>query len=148
MDFPLIPPDISYLAQITHLSTTWDTSDCFRLFYQTLSSQSIASAFDTTLTFFCPTREAFAYFNNEDYERLLYEPIWTRHATELLLNHMHPGAKTQQELVELTESGQDTITMLNGATYELSARFGVPRIQNGILETARVEFGDLVGVEG
>ena len=149
IDFPLFPPYISDLTQITHLSTTWDTSDCFRFFLRSsLSSEIVALMFNTTLTFFCPTREAFASFNNEDFNRLL-DPIWIRHAAEFVLNHMHAGAKTQEELAEWADSGQDTITMLNGATYEFSASFGVPRIKNVVKnETAHVEFGNLVGLDG
>jgi hypothetical protein len=132
------------MVELTAFSTTWDTGDCFRFFRQTLlSSERISLVFNTTLTHFCPTREAFAFFNNEDFNRLL-EPIWVRHAEEFLFNHISAGAQTRQELVNQAPS---YITMLNGQTYELRKSEELPRIKNGN-EQARSEFGDLIAMDG
>jgi hypothetical protein len=126
------------------MSTTWQTGDCFRFFRQTLlSSEDISLMFNTTLTHFCPTEEAFGYFNNLDFNRLL-EPIWVRHAQEFLFNHLSAGARTRQELVDAAPS---YITMLNGQTYELRKSGPRPRIKNGS-EQARSEFGDLIAMDG
>lgn len=147
MDFPLFPPWISDFTEFTGLipDTQYDTSDCFRFFRQALlSSEEIALMFNTTLTHFCPTREAFAEFNNEDFNRLL-EPIWVRHATEFLLNMIAPGARTRRELVAAAPT---TITMLSGETYELRKSGTRPRIKNGPNEQARSEFGDLIALDG
>jgi hypothetical protein len=66
-------------------TTTWDTTDCFRFFRQSLlSSEVIALTLNTTLTFFCPTtREAFASFYNlarsdvgSSWYRILVEPFF------------------------------------------------------------------------
>ena len=93
---------------------------------------------------FCPTREAFALFNNEDFNRLL-EPIWVRHATEFLLNHMTMPALTRAQLVEQAPT---MITMLNGAQYELKRSGDLPRIKNSKDEQARSEFGDIIALDG
>jgi hypothetical protein len=144
LDFVLKPPFISDFVEFTHMSTTWQTGDCFRFFRQTLlSSEDISLMFNTTLTHFCPTEEAFGYFNNLDFNRLL-EPIWKRHATEFLLNHITAGAYTRQQLVNAAPS---YITMLNGATYDLRKSGARPRIKNGN-EQARSEFGDLIAMDG
>jgi len=74
----------------------------------------------------------------------LLEPIWVRHATEFLFNHISAGAKTRQELVNEAPS---YITMLNGATYELRKSGTRPRIKNG-KEQGRSEFGDLIALDG
>ena len=108
-----------------------------------LDSEDIAIAVNDTLTHFCPVREAFAYFNNEDFNRLL-EPIWVRHAEEFLMNHISKGARTRQELVNEAPS---YITMLNGETYELRKSGPRPRIKNG-KEQARSEVGDLIAMDG
>ena len=145
MNFPLFPPFISDFTRFTPLSTTYDTSDYNRLFIATLlSSEDIALMFNTTLTVFAPDRQAFATFNNEDYGRLL-EPIWVRHATEFLMNHISSPARTREELVA---SAPGYITMLNGATYELRKSAQVPRIKNGPQEQARVYFGDIIALDG
>jgi len=144
MDLPVYPPFISDFTEFTAFSTSWDTSDCFRFFRQSLlSSEDISKMFDSSLTMFCPSRVAFAQFNNEDFNRLL-EPIWVRHATEFLLNHMTMPALTREELVNLAPS---MITMLNGAEYELRRSGDMPRIKNSN-EQARSEFGDLIALDG
>jgi hypothetical protein len=144
LDDPLSPPFISDFTYFTSITTSWDTKDCHRFFAQTvLSSEDIALMFNTTLTFFCPTVEAFTFFTNEDFQRLL-EPIWVRHATEFLLNHFSSPAMTRNELVNMAPG---SITMLNGATYELRKSGTRPRIKNGN-EQGRSEFGDLIAVDG
>ena len=144
MDFPLFPPFISDIVEFTYISTSWDTRDCVKFFRQSLlSSEDISSMFQTTLTHFCPTREAFAYFNNEDFQRLL-EPIWVRHATEFLFNHISAGAKTRQDLVNEAPS---SITMLNGETYELGKSGDEFLIKNGN-DQGRSQFGDLIALDG
>ncbi|KAG7364083.1 fasciclin domain containing protein [Nitzschia inconspicua] len=144
IDYPLFPPSITDFAFFTPLSTNHDTSDCFRLFRQCiLSSSDIADMFNTTLTTFCPTREAFAFFNNEDFQRLL-EPVWYRHACEFLFNHMTSPAQTREELVA---RAPDHITMLNGATYQLRKSGDTVRLKNGN-EEARSQFGDLIALDG
>lgn len=99
--------------------------------------------FNSSLTTFCPTRDAFAFFNNEDFNRLL-EPIWYRHACEFLFNHITVPAMTRAELVAMSPT---EITMLNGATYELRKSGDRPRLKNGN-EEARSEFGDLIALDG
>jgi uncharacterized surface protein with fasciclin (FAS1) repeats len=113
-----------------------------------LTSEDIATHLNSTLTVLAPTREAFAQFNNEDYQRFL-EPVWQRHATEFLLNHISTPAMTREELVaQAALSG--TITMLNGKTYELttSSYGSTPRVRNGDTETGSVYFGDLIALNG
>jgi uncharacterized surface protein with fasciclin (FAS1) repeats len=145
MDFPLFPPYCSDFLFFSPISTDIDTSDYYRFFRQALlSSQDISTIFNTTLSVWAPTREAFTTFNNEDFNRLL-EPIWVRHATEFLLNHISPGAKTRQEWVDMAPG---TITMLNGATYEMRKSGSDPRIRNGPTEQGRSYFGDLVALDG
>jgi len=144
MNLPLYPPFASDFAFLNPISTSWDTSSCFRFFREVLlSSQEISEMFNTTITLFCPTQDAFELFNREDFKRLL-EPIWSRHATEFLLNHMSGPAMTRAELVAQAPSH---ITMLNGATYELRKSGPRPRIKNGINQ-ARSEFGDLIAMDG
>jgi hypothetical protein len=128
------------------MSTSWDTSDCFRFFRQTLlSSEDIALMFNTTVTLWCPTREAFDVFNNEDFNRLL-EPIWVRHAQEFLLNHMSSPARTRNDFVNMAPGA---IEMLNGAVYELRKSGTRPRIKNTFgSEQGRSEFGDLIALDG
>lgn len=144
LDYPLFPPYITDFAFFTPKSTNIDTSDCYRFFTQCkLSSDVISEMFNSTLTAFCPTREAFANFNNNDFERLL-SPDWYRHACEFLFNHMTTGAHTRNELVF---QAPRRITMLNGQTYNLRKTGDRPRIQNGN-EEARSEFGDLIALDG
>jgi uncharacterized surface protein with fasciclin (FAS1) repeats len=144
MDYPLFPPFITDFAFFTPISTDVDTSDCFRFFRQCiLSSEDIAAMFNTTLTTFCPTREAFALFNNEDFNRLL-EPEWYRHACEFLFNHMTMPAMTRAELTAIAPSH---IKMLNGQTYELRKSGDRVRIKNGN-EQGRSDFGDLIAMDG
>lgn len=100
--------------------------------------------FNTSLTMFCPSREAFEVFNNEDFNRLL-EPKWERHATEFLLNHITAGARTREELVA---EAPGFITMLNGATYELRRSGDRPRIKNTKFEQGRSEYGDIIALDG
>jgi uncharacterized surface protein with fasciclin (FAS1) repeats len=92
---------------------------------------------------FCPTRQAFASFNNEDFNRLL-SPDWYRHACEFLLNHITAGDFTRNELVH---QAPRRITMLNGQTYNLRKSGDRPRIQNGG-EEGKSEFGDLIALDG
>jgi hypothetical protein len=144
VNYPLTPPFASDFAFLMPISTTWDTTDCYRFFRQALlTSEDISNMFNTTITLWCPTTEAFAFFNNEDFNRLL-EPIWVRHATEFLMNHMSSPALTRRELVAMAPG---YITMLNGATYELRKSGTRPRIKNG-REQGRSEFGDLISVDG
>jgi uncharacterized surface protein with fasciclin (FAS1) repeats len=144
LDFPLFPPFITDFAFFTPISTNIDTSDCYRFFRQCLlNSEDIAALFNTTLTVLCPTREAFAFFNNEDFNRLL-EPIWYRHACEFLMNHMTSPSMTRAEMAALAPSH---ITMLNGATYQLRKSGDRPRIKNGD-EEGRSNFGDLIALDG
>ncbi len=145
MDLPVYPPFISDFTEFTAVSTTWDTGDCFRFFRQTLlSSEEISIEANSSLTMFCPTREAFAAFNNEDFNRLL-EPVWVRHATEFLLNHITTPALTREDLVNRAPT---MITMLNGAEYELKRSGDLPRIKNSKNEQARSQFGDLIALDG
>lgn len=144
LNYPLFPPYITDFAFFTPISTNVDTSDCYRFFAQCLlSSEDISEMFNSTLTLFCPTREAFTYFNNEDFNRLL-SPDWYRHACEFLFNHMTMGDHTRAELIAMAPS---RITMLNGEIYNLRRSGDRPRIQNG-LEEARSEFGDLIAMDG
>ena len=144
MDFPLFPPKISDFTEFMPWSTNIDTTDCFRFFRQTLlSSQDIADMVGSNITMWCPTREAFSLFNNEDFQRLL-EPIWVRHSEEFLLNHISAPALTRNELVAMAPGN---ITMLNGKTYELRKSGPRPRIKNGN-EQGRSEFGDIVAIDG
>ena len=145
MDLPVYPPFISDFTEFTAFSTSYDTSDCYRFFrLALLSSEEIADTYNSTLTMFCPTRQAFALFNNEDFQRLL-EPQWKRHGTEFLLNHITSPALTREELVALAPS---TITMLNGEQYELKRSGDVVRIKNTEFEQARAEFGDIMALDG
>ena len=144
LNYPLFPPYITDFAFFTPISTDVDTSDCYRFFAQCqLASEDIAEIFNTTLTVFCPTREAFANFNNEDFNRLL-SPDWYRHACEFLLNHITAGDYTRNELVH---QAPRRITMLNGQSYNLRKTGDRPRIQNGN-EEGRSEFGDLIALDG
>lgn len=144
LDYPLFPPYITDFAFFTPISTDVDTSDCYRFFTQCqLGSEDIAEIFNTTLTVFCPTRQAFVNFNNEDFNRLL-SPDWYRHACEFLLNHITAGEFTRNELVMQSPR---QITMLNGQTYNLRKSGDRPRIQNGD-EEGRSDFGDLIALDG
>lgn len=144
LDYPLFPPSITDFAFFTPISTDVDTSDCYRFFAQCqLHSDDIAEIFNTTLTVFCPTRQAFANFNNEDFNRLL-SPDWYRHACEFLFNHITAGDFTRNELVH---QAPRRITMLNGQTYNLRKTGDRPRIQNGN-EEGRSNFGDLIALDG
>jgi hypothetical protein len=145
LDLPVYPPFVSDFVEFTAFSTSWDTSDFFRFFRGSLlSSEDISKMFNSSLTVFCPTREAFSLFNNEDFQRLL-EPVWVRHATEFLLNHITIPALTREELVNRAPS---MITMLNGASYELKRSGERPRIKNSKNEQARSDFGDLIALDG
>jgi uncharacterized surface protein with fasciclin (FAS1) repeats len=145
LDLPVYPPFVSDLAEITAFSTSWDTSDCYRFFRQALlTSQDISQTYNSSVTVFCPTRDAFALFNNEDFNRLL-EPIWVRHATEFLMNHITVPALTREELVNRAPA---MLTMLNGAEYELRRSGDRPRIKNSKNEQARSDFGDLIALDG
>jgi uncharacterized surface protein with fasciclin (FAS1) repeats len=145
MDLPVYPPFISDFTQFTAWSTSYDTSDCYRFFrLALLSSEEISQMFNTSLTMFCPTRQAFAEFNNEDFARLL-EPQWKRHGTEFLLNHISSPALKREDLLALAPS---TITMLNGEEYELKRSGDAVRIKNTENEQARTEFGDLIALDG
>lgn len=144
LDYPLFPPTITDFAFFTPISTNVDTSDCFRFFRECkLSSDDIADMFNSTLTVFCPTREAFTFFNYEDFNRLL-SPDWYRHACEFLMNHIMLGAMTREELVA---EAPRQIQMLNGAVYNLRKSGDRPRIQNQN-EEGRSNFGDLIALDG
>lgn len=144
LNYPLFPPYITDFAFFSPISTDVDTSDCYRFFTQCqLSSDVISEMFNSTLTAFCPTRLAFAAFNNEDFNRLL-SPDWYRHACEFLFNHIILNDYTRNELVH---QAPRRITMLNGQTYNLRKTGDRPRIQNGN-EEARSEFGDLIALDG
>jgi uncharacterized surface protein with fasciclin (FAS1) repeats len=93
---------------------------------------------------FCPTREAFGLFNNEDFQRLL-EPVWVRHATEFLLNYFTAPALTREELLNRAPT---MITMLNGQEYELKKSGDKVRIKNTDFEQARTVFGDIIALDG
>ena len=41
-----------------------------------------------------------------------------------------------------------TITLLNGATYEMRKNGDFPRIRNGPTEQAKAHFGDLIALDG
>ena len=145
MDFPLFPPFASDFTFFTAISTEHDTSDMYKMFVQTLlTSEDIATMFNTTLTVFVPSRDAFAKFNNEDFQRLV-EPIWVRHSTEFLLNHIHGKALSREELVAMAPS---RITMLNGQSYELRKSGTSPRLKNTETEQGKVYFGDLIALDG
>jgi len=144
LEYPLFPPYITDFAFFTPISTNIDTSDCYRFFTQCqLGSEVIAELYNTKLTVFCPTREAFSFFNNEDFQRLL-APDWYRHACEFLFNHITKGDLTRNELVF---QAPRKIEMLNGQVYDLRKSGDRPRIQNG-LEEGRSEFGDLIALDG
>jgi hypothetical protein len=145
MDAVLKPPFCSTFCFFTGTTTQYDTSDAYRFFVASgMTSEQIAIMFNTTLTVFAPAREAFAEFNNEDYQRLL-EPVWVRHATEFLLNHITTPAMTREELVA---KAPGTITMLNGITYELKKASTTPKIKNGETEVGQIYFGDLIALDG
>eukprot|EP00934_Nitzschia_sp_Nitz4_P007459 Nitzschia sp. Nitz4//scaffold230_size58257//28259//30405//NITZ4_006482-RA/size58257-augustus-gene-0.4-mRNA-1//1//CDS//3329543253//7449//frame0 len=145
MDLPIYPPFISDFTDLMYVSTTWDTSDCNRFWAQTLlTSEEVSKMFNSTLTMFCPTREAFAEFNNEAFQRLL-EPKWYRHSAEFLFNMISTPALTRAELLERAPS---TITMLNGLTYDLRKTGDLPRIKNGVSEQAKSHFGDIIALDG
>jgi hypothetical protein len=115
IDFPLRPPFASNFTKFTHMSTDIDTSDCFRFFRQTLlSSGDISDMFNSTVTLWCPTGDAFGFFPIE-YKNRLLTPEWVRHATEFLLNYMSKPARTRQEWVNMAPG---YIEMLNGANVE------------------------------
>jgi len=145
LDYPLFPPTITDFAFFTPISTNVDTSDCYRFFTQCrLSSRDIGEMYNSPkLTLFCPTREAFASWNNEDFNRLL-SPDWYRHACEFLKNHMTKGDFTREELVF---EAPRRITMINGEVYNLRKSGDRPRIQNGD-EEGRSNFGDLIAMDG
>mmetsp|Transcript_11766 Transcript_11766/g.27542 ORF Transcript_11766/g.27542 Transcript_11766/m.27542 type:complete len:702 (+) Transcript_11766:199-2304(+) len=144
LNYPLFPPYITDFAFFTPISTNIDTSDCYRFFAQCqLTSEDISEMFNSTLTLFCPTRDAFTFFNNEDFNRLL-SPDWYRHACEFLFNHLTLGDHTRAELVR---QAPRRIEMLNGAVYNLRKTGDRPRIQNGN-EEGRSNFGDLIALDG
>jgi uncharacterized surface protein with fasciclin (FAS1) repeats len=142
---PLKPPSIRDFTDFTWKSTGQDTGDCMKFFTNTNTYTTLLSETEgDKLTMFCPTREAFASFNNLDFGRLL-EPMWIRHATEFLLNMITSGRHTRAELIAKAPS---TITMLNGKTYDLRRTGDAPRIKNGPNEQARAWFGDLIATDG
>jgi len=145
IDMPLLPPSIRDFTDFTWKSTDQDTSDCMKVFTNSLvESRALAEQYGTKLTMFCPSGAAFKQFNNEDYQRLL-EPIWRRHCTEFLLNMITEGYHTRAELVTKAPS---TITFLNGATYDLRRTGELVRIKNGPGEQARSRFGDIIATDG
>jgi uncharacterized surface protein with fasciclin (FAS1) repeats len=130
------------LALYTSEVTSYEITDFYLYFVQALlTSEDIAAMFNDTLTVFAPTREAFSFFNNEDKARLL-EPIWIRHATDFLFNHISVPARTRDELHE-SGGPESKIQMLNGEIYQLRRRQGSPRIG-----TALIPFGDMIGLDG
>jgi len=143
---PLYPPFASDFADFTHVSTSWDTEVFYSLFREALlSSQEIAQQFNTTLTLFIPTAGAFENFSRLTQQRFL-EPIWKRHSLEFLLNHIGKGAQTRTEL--LAQAPDGTIDMLNGQTYSLRRSGARPRIRVSNNNQARVEFGDIIALDG
>lgn len=145
LNYPLFPPTVTDFAFFTPLSTNVDTSDCYRFFRQCkLTSEDILKMVNRTkLTLFCPTREAFAFFNNEDFNRLL-SPDWYRHACEFLMNHMTLGDHTRADLIA---QAPKKIIMVNKEVYNLRKTGDRPRLQNG-LEEGRSNFGDLIAKDG
>ena len=142
---PLEPPSIRHFTDFTWVSTTHDTSDCIKLFVNTLNfSRRISDRLGTKLTMFCPSRTAFDSFNREDWGRLL-EPMWIRHAEEFLFNMITEGAHTRAELIAKAPS---TIKMLNGAVYDLRRTGDAVRIKNGPNDQSRSWFGDLIATDG
>jgi uncharacterized surface protein with fasciclin (FAS1) repeats len=139
---PLKPPFVSDLALYTAEVTSYEISDFYSYFVQArMNSEDISTMFGSNLTVFAPTREAFTFFNNEDKSRLL-EPIWIRHATDFLFNHISIPARTREELHN--DGGPDSkIQMLNGRVYQLRRKQGNPRIG-----TALIPFGDIIGLDG
>jgi hypothetical protein len=119
MDEVLKPLFCSTMCFYTGRTIQYNTTNMKELFKNAgLTSEDIATHWNSTLTVLAPTREAFAQFNNEDYQRFL-EPVWQRHATEFLLNHISTPAMTREELVaQATLSG--SITMLNRMTFDHS----------------------------
>jgi len=145
IDMPLKPPSIRDFTDFSWVSTSHDTSDCMKLFTNTLVySRVLAEEMGTKLTMFCPSGEAFKSFNNQDFQRLL-EPEWRRHCVEFLMNMITEGYHSRAELVSRAPS---TITMLNGATYDLRRTADAVRIKNGPGEQARSYFGDLIATDG
>jgi uncharacterized surface protein with fasciclin (FAS1) repeats len=148
LDLPLFPPYISDAVEFTALSfaaSDYDTSDCFRFFKETLlSSAEISKLFNTSLTMFCPNRNAFERFNKATYNRLL-EPIWIKHATEFLLNQITTPALSMEDLLNKVPSN---ITMLNGMTYELRQSGPRVRLKNTAQEQSRMMFADFIALDG
>mmetsp|Transcript_45248 Transcript_45248/g.109518 ORF Transcript_45248/g.109518 Transcript_45248/m.109518 type:complete len:696 (-) Transcript_45248:3399-5486(-) len=145
IDLPLKPPSIRDFTDFTWKSTDQDTSDCMKVFINSLvDSRRLGEEMGVKLTMFCPSGAAFKQFNNEDYQRLL-EPEWRRHCTEFLMNMITEGYHTRAELVSKAPS---TITFLNGATYDLRRTGDAVRIKNGPGEQARSYFGDLIATDG
>lgn len=145
IDMPLKPPSIRDFTEFTWKSTDQDTTDCMKVFINSLvDSRRLSEEMGTKLTMFCPSGAAFKHFNNEDYQRLL-EPEWRRHCTEFLMNMITEGMHTRAEFVAKAPS---TITFLNGATYDLRRTGDAVRIKNGAEEQARSYFGDLIATDG
>lgn len=145
IDLPLLPPSIRDFTDFTWKSTDQDTSDCLKIFTNTLVfSRQLAEEMGTKLTMFCPSRQAFATFNQDDFGRMLSD-TWRRHATEFLMNMITEGYHTRAELVAKAPT---TIEMLNGAVYDLRRTGDAVRIKNGVNEQARSWFGDLIATDG
>lgn len=145
IDFPLTPPGASDIAQFTAISTSFNTEECWEFFNEALlTSQDIAEQYGTSITLWCPTEQAFDFFNPEDFNRLL-QPNWVRHATEFLLSHMSAPGLTRAEWLAMAPG---TITMLSGEVHELRRSGTIPRIRSQSTNDARAQFGDLRSVDG
>ena len=154
---------VSDFVRITSsLVTSWGTSRCDEILSNTLLSSSDILASTTNasgITLWCPTNNAFGQFSTFAFAYLT-EPIFARHATEFILNHMNEGPFSRQEIVEQVQQDQSSsessfITMLNGATYGLdvvesneATVQSSPIILSSFGEQARSDFGDLIGIDG
>lgn len=142
---PLKPPSIRDFTDFTWVSTDQDTSDCFKIFTNSLvDSRKLSEELGHKLTMFCPSRTAFSKFNQEDFGRLV-EPEWRRHCTEFLMNMILAGYHTRAELIA---KAPGTIEFMNGAVYDLRRTGDAVRIKNGANEQARSYFGDLLATDG
>jgi len=143
INVPLYPPAASDFAVFTHVSTTWNTEPCKRMFIAArwTSEDFARMANSTSVTVFCPDDNAFGFFNNKIYDRLI-EPIWRRHLRVFLSHHIAGYAVTRQELYSQAPSN---ITMLSGEVYDIKRKgaTGNPRIGE-----AEVIFGDLIATDG
>jgi hypothetical protein len=145
IDLPLLPPSIRDFTDFTWKSTDQDTSDCLKIFTNTLVfSRKLSEELGSKLTMFCPSRTAFDGFNQEDFGRMISD-TWRRHATEFLMNMFTIGYHSRAELLSRAPG---TIEMLNGAVYDLRRTGDAVRIKNGPNEQARSYFGDLIATDG